>query len=291
MTGTATIKLTAPAKLNLYLHVTGRRPDGYHLLDSLVVFAELADGLEIAPSKRLSLKVEGPFAGQTGPERDNLVLRAAEALARVAGLTAEADIRLVKNIPAGAGLGGGSSDAAAALAGLKRFWRIASGAVDLTRIALDVGADVPVCLAGSPSFVGGIGERIDPAPAMPRAGLLLVNPNIELATPAVFAARSGAFSSAHRFTGAPRSTGHLVELLAARRNDLTDAAIGLAPAVGDVLAALRALPGCRLARMTGSGATCFGLFDDVAAADDAARSMARTDWWIAATGLKRAEKA
>lgn len=286
MTGTASIRLAAPAKLNLYLHVTGRRPDGYHLLDSLAVFAELADELEIRPSERLSLMVEGPFARQAGPDGDNLVLRAAAALARAAGVTAGAGIRLIKNIPAAAGLGGGSADAAAALAGLMRLWRIEAHSVDLMRIALDLGADVPVCLAGRPSFVGGIGERIDPAPVMPVAGLLMVNPRVELATPAVFAARDGAFSKPHRFAGAPRSVTHLAELLADRRNDLTDAAIGLAPEIGDALALIGALPGCRLARMTGSGATCFGLFDDPAAAATAWRSMDRPGWWIAATGLK-----
>lgn len=291
MTGAEAIRLTAPAKLNLYLHVIGRRPDGYHLLDSLVVFTGLADELEISPAKRLSLEVEGPFAAQAGPDSDNLVLRAAEALARAAGVTAAAAIRLIKNIPVKAGLGGGSADAAAALAGLAQFWRIAPGAVDLLRLALDIGADIPVCLAGSPSFVGGVGERIDPAPALPRVGLLLVNPGVGLATPTVFAARSGAFSKPDRFSRSPVSAGDLAESLAARRNDLTDAAIGLAPAVGEVLARIRALPGCRLARMTGSGATCFGLFDDAAAAADAARLITQPGWWIAATGLKRAEKA
>lgn len=289
MTETASIRLAAPAKLNLYLHVTGRRPDGFHLLDSLTAFTELSDELEIGPAKRLSLAVDGPFAAQAGPDRDNLVLRAAAALTRVAGITAGASIKLVKNIPAAAGLGGGSSDAAAALTGLMRLWRVEPDRVDLMRIALDLGADVPACLAARPSFVGGIGERIDPAPVMPAAGLLLVNPRVELATSAVFAARHGAFSKPHRFADPPCSVAQLAELLAARGNDLTDAAIGLAPMVGDVLALIGALPGCRLARMTGSGATCFGLFDNTAAAA-AAGSIARPGWWVAATGMKRMDE-
>lgn len=285
------VRLWAPAKLNLYLHVTGRRGDGYHLLDSLVVFADLADTLELSPAPVLTLDVEGPLAGQAGPVGDNLVLRAARLLAQATGTQRGARMRLVKRIPAAAGLGGGSSDAAAALAGLMRLWDIAPDRVDLPALALRLGADVPVCLAGRPAFVGGIGETIDPAPDLPPAGLLLVNPGTRLPTPAVFAARRGDFSSSARFATPPADAAGLAALLAGRGNDLTGAACGLAPQIGDVLAALAGLPGCLLARMTGSGATCFGLFDDADAAAAAAKSsaLAGRDWWIAATRIRSAE--
>lgn len=279
--GAGPVRLAACAKLNLYLHVAGRLADGYHLLDSLVVFADLADRLDLEPADGLSIAVEGPFARDAGPDLDNLVLRAASALAQRAGTAAGARIRLVKNIPAAAGLGGGSADAAATLEGLARLWKIDRRRIDLASIAITLGADVPVCLLGKPAFVGGIGERLDPAPPLPEAGLLLVNPRVQLATARVFAQRRGGFSPPGRFAGALESVAALAEILADRTNDLTESAVSLAPVVADVLAAIERLPGCRLARMTGSGATCFGLFDDPPAAAEAAPALAgRNGWWV-----------
>lgn len=281
-----TLRLTAPAKINLYLHVTGRRDDGYHLLDSLIVFTGLADALEILPGRELSLSVEGEFAEKAGPDDENLVLRAARALAQQANIDRGMTARLMKNIPAAAGLGGGSADAAATLLGLMQFWNIAEADVDLPGIALGLGADIPVCLAGRPSFVAGIGEVITPAPALPGAGLLLVNPGVALSTPSVFARRRGGFSPPAIFSDTPSDAGELAALLADRGNDLTEAAIALAPVIGDVLAELESLPGCHLARMSGSGATCFGLFDDEAAATRAAVAIARDGWWIKPTMIR-----
>ena len=288
MTGVApeSYRLTARAKVNLYLHVVGRRGDGYHLLDSLVVFADLADSLEFRPSSGLTLAVRGPFAADIGPVEDNLVLRAARALRQAADLTGcGAEIVLDKNIPAVAGLGGGSADAAAALDALARLWEVPEGAVDLPSLAMEIGADVPVCLAGGPSFVGGAGEKIEPAPDLPRAGLLLVNPGLQLATQAVFAARRGGFSPSGEFSGPVASVADLATLLAERDNDLTEAATRLAPAIGDVIDALAGLTGCRLARMSGSGATCFGLFDDAQAAVAAAPAVRRDGWWVEASEI------
>lgn len=281
-----TLRLTAPAKINLYLHVTGRRDDGYHLLDSLIVFTGLADELEFSPGRGLSLSVEGEFAEKAGPDDENLVLRAARALAQQANIDRGMTARLIKNIPAAAGLGGGSADAAATLLGLMQFWNIADADVDLPGIALGLGADIPVCLAGRPSFVAGIGEVITPAPALPGAGLLLVNPGVALSTPSVFARRRGGFSPPAIFYDTPVDARELAALLADRGNDLTEAAIALAPVIGDVLAELEALPGCHLARMSGSGATCFGLFDDEAAATRAAAAIARDGWWIKPTMIR-----
>ena len=275
--------LAAPAKVNLYLHVTGRRSDGYHLLDSLVVFAGLSDRLTFRPAQSISLSLNGRFADAAGPDGDNLALRAAAALREAAGTVAGAEIELEKNIPVAAGLGGGSADAAAVLSGLAGLWGIARDSVDLAALGLEIGADVPACLAARPSFVGGIGEAVEPAPDLPEAGLLLVNPDIRVATPAVFAARRGGFSPAGRFADPVGTVEDLAALLAERGNDLTEAAVRLAPAIDDVLSALAELPGCRLARMTGSGATCFGLFDDLSAAAAAAPGIERDGWWVSAT--------
>lgn len=259
----------APAKINLYLHIVGRRADGLHLLESLVAFAETGDVLYAEPADRLSLDVVGPFAGALAGEADNLVLRAARALAPGQG----ARLVLEKNLPVAAGLGGGSADAAAALRLLSRLWDIET---DLGPLAAGLGADVPVCLAGATCGMAGIGERLTPLPDWPVPYLLLANPGAALATPAVFGARRGPFSESRPW---PETAADL----AGGANDLTEAALSLAPEVGGVLDALAALEGASFARMSGSGATCFAAFDD-AAARDRARDTLRSrypDWWIA----------
>ena len=234
----------APAKVNLYLHVVGRRADGLHLLESLVAFAEAGDVLSAEPADALSLEVAGPFAGALAGEADNLVLRAARALAP--GQCAR--LVLEKNLPVAAGLGGGSADAAAALRLLSRLWGIEA---DLEALAAGLGADVPVCLAGETCFMAGIGERLTPLPAWPAPHLLLANPGAALPTPAVFGARRGPFRESRPW---PQTVGEL----AGCANDLTEAAISFAPEVGEVLDALAVLEGASFARMSGSGATCFG---------------------------------
>jgi 4-diphosphocytidyl-2-C-methyl-D-erythritol kinase len=266
------VRVTAPAKLNLTLHVVGRRADGYHLLDSLVAFADIGDVVEARPADRLSLELTGPFSGTI--EGENLVLRAARLLGEGRG----AALTLEKNLPVASGIGGGSSDAAAALLALERLWGIGIPETLPARL----GADVPVCLARAPRWLGGIGERLDPAPALPEAGLVLVNPLVPLPTPAVFKARRGPFSTASRFAEAPSDPARLAALIGERRNDLTEAAIGLAPSIADVL---KALEGALVARMSGSGATCFGLYENVAAARVAAARIARPGWWVASGRL------
>jgi 4-diphosphocytidyl-2-C-methyl-D-erythritol kinase len=273
--------VAAPAKLNLYLHVIGRRPDGYHLLDSLVAFASAHDTVIVAPADTLELALEGPFGTALAAEADNLVLRAARLLADEAGRQPAASITLVKRLPLASGIGGGSADAAATLRALARLWGLTLDETTLMALALRLGADVPMCVAGHAAFAGGIGELLSPAPALPAAGLLLVNPGAPLSTPAVFRARTGPFSTAGRFAEAPRDVAALAALLAARGNDLTAAACALCPVIAEVLEALAGTPGCRLARMSGSGATCFGLFDDEATAAAAARIVARDGWWTA----------
>ena len=281
------IAVAAPAKLNLYLHVVGKRDDGFHLLDSLVCFARVHDTILAAPGEGLDLEVAGPQAGALAGEADNLVRRAAELLAERAGVAADAKLTLIKRLPIAAGIGGGSADAAAALRVLSDLWRIAPDIDDLMEIAGRLGADVPVCLHGATAFVGGIGEAVDPAPALPEAPLLLVNPGLPLATPAVFRAREGAFGLAGRFGDAPADVAALAGLLAGRRNDLTDAATSLEPTIQACLTAIANRPGALLARMSGSGATCFGLFDDADACSAAAAHLRAVNpsWWVAATEI------
>lgn len=284
---TPPVIVAAPAKINLYLHVVGRRSDGYHLLDSLVAFAGIGDTIAAAPAETLSLSIDGPFAEGLGSGEDNLVLRAARALAAAAGRKAAAQIRLTKRLPLASGIGGGSADAAATLIALARLWRLDLDAAALAAIGLALGADVPVCVHGRSAFFAGIGEHLTPAPALPRAWLVLANPGIALATPNVFKARTGGFSEPGRFAGAPADVAELAAVLKARSNDLTAAAVSLAPVIGTVLAELCALPGALLARMSGSGATCFALFADEHKAQAAASAVRarRPAWWVAAAPL------
>jgi 4-diphosphocytidyl-2-C-methyl-D-erythritol kinase len=274
----------APAKVNLYLHILGRRPDGYHELDSLVAFASVSDMLSVAPADALELKVEGPFAAQAPANESNLVLRAARALAAEAGVEPRASLVLCKNLPAAAGLGGGSADAAATLRALSALWNLQLPQGRMADLALALGADVPVCLHGRPAFVGGIGERLAPAPPLPAAGVLLASPGIQLPTYSVFRRFSGPLTMPARFMEPPRNAGELAELLAKRRNDLEAAARQLAPAIADALARLAALPGALLARMTGSGAACFAIFPSRAQASRGAEILraAEPEWWTAA---------
>lgn len=284
--------MLARAKVNLYLHVTGRRADGYHLLDSLVVFAEAGDEIAMAPAERLSLAIDGPFAAGLDHGPDNLVLRAARALQDLTGTQRGAAIRLTKNLPVASGIGGGSADAAATLAGLCGLWNLEPHRAALMAVAARLGADVPVCLNGQPCFVGGIGEELVPAGDLPPAWLLLANPGIATPTPAVFKARQGPFSSAARWAEPPRDFAEFAARLRAAGNDLTAAALSVTPAIGQVLAALQRLHGCALSRLSGSGATCFGLFADEesARAAEARLRADHTGWWIVAAPMARSAR-
>lgn len=281
------VRLAAPAKVNLYLHVVGRRDDGYHLLDSLVAFAGIGDELDLAPAESLSLALDGPTAAGLAAEDDNIVLRAARRLADWAGVPAGAAIRLTKRLPVAAGIGGGSADAAAALRGLCALWRLSPAEEDLMALGLGLGADVPVCLRGRATTVSGVGEGLSAAPALPPAWLVLVNPGVAVSTPAVFKARDGGVSAPRPLTEAPADAAALAAALERRDNGLTAAAMRVAPIVGEVLDVLDALPERLLARMSGSGATCFALFADAAAARAGAAAVAERQpgWWVAAAPL------
>ncbi len=301
----------APAKVNLFLRVTGRRSDGYHLLESLVVFAEAADLVEVeelggasrppqTPRHQLkpkpindggfggsggeigalrrsprgsphpTLTLTGPFGPGLAADPDNLVLRAARALGVSAPLVLE------KHLPVASGIGGGSADAAATLRLLARLFGLPAPSPEL---ALALGADVPVCLASTPCIMRGIGEDISPAPALPTFGLALVNPGIGVATAAIFKARQGAFSPPVTLPEAWPDATTMAADLAAWGNDLQPPAEALCPPITEVLAALHASPGCLLAQMSGSGATCFGIYPTPQAAAAAAEAVRRPGWW------------
>ena len=280
------LSVEAWAKVNLFLHVTGRRDDGYHRLDSLVAFAGIGDTVTVSPASALSLTIDGPTAPLLAVGDDNIVLRAARALAAAAGRPAQAHIHLIKRLPVAAGIGGGSADAAAALRALSHMWDIHLPPAALRAVALALGADVPVCLRGRPTRMSGIGETLADAPVLPPTWLVLANPLIGLSTPAVFQARQGCFSAPMPLETRPPDVATLVRALAERRNDLSEAAISLVPEIAVILSALER-SGCLLARMSGSGATCFGVFPDQPAAETAAARLAADypGWWIKSASL------
>ncbi len=282
-------RLSAPAKVNLYLHVTGRRADGYHLLDSLVAFADVHDVVEVAPADSLGLTVTGPNAAALAglDPADNLMTRAAETLAAVAGVPALARMTLVKNLPVAGGIGGGSADCAAVLRGLYRVWNLDLDDDVMLALALDLGADVPVCLYGRAATMAGIGETLTPSPALPAVPMVLVNPGVPVSTPAVFKARSGPFSRPAPLRDAPRDAVSLASDLGGRRNDLEAPARTLVDEVDEALARLTEQPGALLTRMSGSGATCFALFATPVEANRAAQAISRAcpDWWVTQSRL------
>ncbi len=282
----------APAKINLSLHVLGRRADGYHELESLVAFAGAGDTLTLVPGEPLSLGVTGPTASSAGPPEKNLVLKAARNLLdRHEGLRAGA-FHLVKRLPAAAGIGGGSSDAAAALRLLVQLNDLPPDHPAVVDAAQATGADVPVCLSGCARLMRGVGERLGPPLCLPLLFAVLVNPGVPLETAKVFAALGlapGQRAEAEDHPAFDRGLApyDLLDKLDRARNDLEQPARTLAPAVGEALKLLRETPGCRLARMSGSGATVFGLFDDCAVAATAARLIRgdKPGWWVKGTSL------
>jgi 4-diphosphocytidyl-2-C-methyl-D-erythritol kinase len=277
----------APAKVNLALHVVGRRTDRYHLLDSLVVFADVADELTAEPAPADTLRVTGPFAEALGGGGGNLVTRAVAAFrahwpeAVATGLA----LTLAKNLPVAAGLGGGSADAAAALRLLAGLSDVPIPAAELMALAATLGADVPMCLLSRPCLVGGIGEAVSPLPAFPPTHLVLVNPLQPVVTAEIFRRLAS-----HENPGLPplpeplSRPAQLGLWLEETRNDLEPVARALVPAIGPLIDWLAARPGCMLARMSGSGATVFGLFGSGALAHQAAHDLraAHPGFWVAA---------
>jgi 4-diphosphocytidyl-2-C-methyl-D-erythritol kinase len=282
------VERLAPAKINLALHVTGRRPDGYHLLDSIAVFADIGDRVRIAPAGELRIVLSGPFAAHAPGDRTDLSWRAAMAFFQAAGLPPGATIEVEKNIPAGAGLGGGSADAASVLSGLNELF--SAGLTDdaLRSIGLKIGADVPMCLAGRALRARGIGEDIAPVEGWPSLPMVLVWPGQTVSTAAVFSSLARRDNPPLVDPPLAANVSELASWLAGARNDLESPALPIAPEIGEVLAALRATDGCLLARMSGSGSACFGLYATRSNADAAAERLHVQDarWWIAATGAR-----
>ncbi len=268
----------APAKINLFLHVTGRTDDGYHTLQSLMAFTDIGDTLAFANHDGFALRADGRFAeALTG---ENLIAQAAQKLAAHYGLPLDAQITLTKNLPVASGIGGGSSDAAAALKGLAQLWRLPPDSAEiLARIGATIGADVPACLYARPLWAEGIGEKILPAENVPPLHLVLANPLIPTPTPQVFKAFRGPFSEPVRVPA-----GDWIAFLHTTRNDLLDAACTVTPAIRDVLAALESTHAPQFCRMSGSGATCFALHATRTSAETAAAALRarHPGWWIAA---------
>jgi 4-diphosphocytidyl-2-C-methyl-D-erythritol kinase len=275
----------APAKVNLALHVTGRGDDGYHLLDTLVVFTQAGDTVTARLAERDTLTIQGSYAQGLGAENDNLVARARDLLRRLAGArpTPAVALDLDKALPIASGIGGGSSDAAATLRGLCRVWRLDLGEEVLRREALALGADLPMCLAARPLIATGIGERLAQV-VLPELHMVLVNPGVGVSTPAIFKALQSRENAALPPLPATPDVADLVVWLVSTRNDLEHPAMSIAPVIGEAIAALTA-NGAALARMSGSGATSFGIFAsrDAAARAAAAIATARPAWYVEAT--------
>jgi 4-diphosphocytidyl-2-C-methyl-D-erythritol kinase len=290
----ALVSEAARAKINLTLHVLRRREDGFHLIESLVVFADVADRLNAGFAPQFGLTVTGPFAGDLAPGEDNIVLEAARAVAHgIGGVPPGAELMLEKNLPVVSGIGGGSADAAACIRALLKLHGVKAGDIALSQLASGIGADVNVCLASKSAVISGVGNVVEPAPRLPRVHAVLVNPGLPLATPAVYHTLGLAPGEDFPEAAPPlpadgfRTVEALAEHLRATRNDLRAPATRLVPAIADVEAALAAMPGCLVARMSGSGATCFGLFASRAEAHDGAQWLAadHPDWWVRATML------
>lgn len=266
------LRLRAPAKINLALHVTGRRADGYHLLDSLVVFTRFGDELEIGPAAADSFHIEGPFATGVPTDASNLVIKARDAIRQSYAGRGPLALRLTKNLPPASGIGGGSSDAAACLAGMAKG--------DLAEIGLRLGADLPMCLAAEPLRARGIGERIELLPDFPALSLVLANPGVEVPTSEIFRR----LPSPDNAPLPELPHGDVIGWLGATRNDLQAPAIAYAPQIGECLDMLER-SGAAFARMSGSGATCFGVFADEGAAARAAERMRdeKGSWFVVAT--------
>lgn len=280
----------APAKINLTLRVLSHREDGYHELESLVAFADLADNLTLQPGGAPKLEISGPFGTASGKISDNLVLKAVAALRQRKGTLKAGHFLLEKNIPVSAGIGGGSSDAAAALRLLAGINGMAPDDPRIASAAIKVGADVPVCLDPRARIMRGVGDLLSDPLDLPQLPAVLVNPGVPLPTRDVFAKYSGTPSNKKFLSNVPLTFGAMIEFLLEHGNDLTQAAIACAPIIAEVLIVLRALPGVRLTRMSGSGPTCYALFASPGEATAAARRLqiGRKDWWVQAVLLAKA---
>jgi 4-diphosphocytidyl-2-C-methyl-D-erythritol kinase len=285
----AALTLAAAAKVNLSLHVVGRRTDGYHELDSLIGFTDVTDVLTLRDAAEIQLTISGPESETIECDDRNLVVQAARLVQAHLGVSTGVDMVLEKNIPVAAGLGGGSADAAAAVSGCLALWGTSdSDTLSDDILASKLGADVPICRYGRAAQISGIGETVTPALHWPSAWLVLVNPRVPLSTASVFKHFDGPLGSAGPQNFKGRDYAAFITFLSGLENSLTAPATDLAPIIRDVLTEIAALPKCDLARMSGSGPTCFGLFDSLEAAVAASQALAyaRPEWWVKPSTLQ-----
>ncbi len=289
----------APAKINLYLHITQRLKNGYHALDSLVCFADIGDDIEITPAQEFAFEVDGPFGGalqgrdiDPGPGSSNLVVKAVWQLARLAGRAPEVAVRLTKNLPLGAGIGGGSSDAAAVIFALCRMWDIPQDTDYVQDLLRSLGADVPVCFAGNTARIKGVGETFNLLPALPETPIVLVYPGKPCATQDVFKGFHGEMREYIALPASFENSGEMTKFLGRCHNDLKAASLEVAPEISNVLLQINAQDGCDFAQMSGSGSCCFGLFKDEGTAQSAAQNLAQEnpDWWVQNGWIGRVER-
>lgn len=283
------IDVPSPAKINLSLAVIDQRVDGYHELESIITFADIADTITASAADTLSLTVEGPFEDRV-PIEGNLILRAAKLLQQASGTHKGASLHLRKTIPVEAGLGGGSSNAAITLRLLLELWGLKLDDDVMSDIALSLGADVPVCYVGVPALIRGIGETITPVKALPSFSMVLVNPMVPLSTVNVFKRGFARFSESS-LEQMPEKEKDWLPFLLKGENDLEANAKSLVPEIWQVLDMLRSFEGCELARMSGSGATCFAIFSSDALAQEAATQLAEESpgWWVQACKSRGSE--
>lgn len=299
----ASLKIFAPAKVNLYLHVTHKRADGYHELDSLVDFADIGDEIIITPkdSPHFEFEISGPFAGgfskreiESGPHSNNLVIKAARALAQKCGHPLDMHIELVKNLPFGAGLGGGSADAAAVIWGLLKYWRMPYDSLSfLNDFMLELGADVPMCFHSQAMRVRGVGEIFDEIKSgLPACPILLVHPHKTCSTPRVFSHFQADFKSVINLPSRLDDLESLIDFLSQQSNALTQAAVKNVPEIENILHILSTQDGALLSRMSGSGSCCFAIFEKEEQAKDAATMIkaSNPDWWVASGTLGHIER-
>jgi 4-diphosphocytidyl-2-C-methyl-D-erythritol kinase len=298
-TQTKIISVFAPVKINLYLHITGRLDNGYHTLDSLVGFADIGDQIIIEPANDFEFHVEGPYAQSfdaktldASPHSSNLVVQAAWALSHAAQKIPNIRATLTKNIPLASGLGGGSSDAAAIIWGLLEWWEMPPAAPYLSGLMSKLGADVPVCLNCTPARMRGIGDLLDPAPMMDETPIVLVNPGVPCPTADIFMRYNSAFKNPQTLPEDLRDFNRLITFLHEQDNDLEAPACEVVPEVSNVLSAFKTQDGCALARLSGSGASCFGLFRTELESRKAAQEIKKEnpDWWVKTGWLNRPER-
>ncbi len=270
--------MLTPAKINLYLHVTGRRADGYHLLDTLITFTDICDEIDIIPARNFSITISGEFASGIATDAGNIITQAWQLMQQESGKTDNIAVQLVKNIPSGAGLGGGSSDAAATLILLNKMWQCGFDTEKLAAIGLKLGADVPVFIHNHAAFVSGIGEKITKAENLPQLYAILAYPRLPLATKKVFlefAANYGKnnYEHAAQITAMPHNAANWLDFLHSKSNHLQDVAEYFVPEIKQLIASLAALPGCHFARISGSGSACFAIFTNKSEASIAYKNL------------------